>query len=450
MTREIPNLVKRGDRWRYRRTVPADVRPLIGKCEWVSTFRPDTPMATVLTKVDGLRLQHDALIGRARSGEILSKKEIAEAEATARSWLSGDKSQLHEMIAFWENEREGGFLLPEVAAMLNAIEHGGTYQPDRTTLSAAYNRDVKLHAREGRDETPFKVALNSFIDNAEDADPREITREQVVRWIRHMQKRVAPATVRRRLGALRAVVNRFYEDHDVSRRNPFSGHKVGGAGSAADRVPFNKAMLKAIDKYLKESKRLRPEIRNMVTLMKLTGGGTAEIGGLTVADVFLDPDVPYIHIRPNAVRGVKAASRDRRIPLLPKAREAAQDAVQRAKAANKGKRAETISLFPWTSAGAEGMSARINKAIRAAGVPKSPRLSAYSFRHTLKQALQDARVPDYIERRIMGHAAKDVHGDYGALRKRLPAKLEALEAALPHLGDIDASEYRSGESLNVK
>ena len=38
-------------------------------------------------------------------------------------------------------------------------------------------------------------------------------------------------------------------------------------------------------------------------MMRNTGAGPGEIGGLAVADVSLDSEVPYIWIRKNALRG---------------------------------------------------------------------------------------------------------------------------------------------------
>ena len=82
------------------------------------------------------------------------------------------------------------------------------------------------------------------------------------------------------------------------------------------------------------------------------------------------------------------------------------------------------------------------------GIPRSPRLTAYSFRHGLVEALRVAGVQDDLRRRLLGHAARDIHGRYGATRPQLVEARDAMLAALEHLGDIDPSVYSEAERLD--
>ncbi len=82
-------------------------------------------------------------------------------------------------------------------------------------------------------------------------------------------------------------------------------------------------MLAKIDAYITDNKRLSPDTVNLLRMMKLTGCGPAEIAGLTVADVSLSSEIPYIWIRDNGRRGFKTKVRERRIPLIGEALEAA-------------------------------------------------------------------------------------------------------------------------------
>ena len=190
--------------------------------------------------------------------------------------------------------------------------------------------------------------------------------------------------------------------------------------------------------------------------MTCTGGGPAEIGGLVLADVSLygekGVNIPYVWIRPNAHRGVKVSARDRQIPLIGLALEAATDAVERAMARVKGgkKNTDTVPLFEdfgMNGRGADAISRKCNVCIRASGVPKSPRLVAYSFRHCLKEALRSARVVDHVQRRLLGHAGAGVADRYGSPRARLSEARDALIAAMEHLGSVDDSIYSEGERL---
>ncbi len=442
---------KRGVGYRYRRVVPLDVREKIGRKNWVVTFKPNTAPLAIEREARQLAARHDRLIERARNGDVVDADAIEKAEATAKEWLAGDKARMHEMM-FWlaDQTATGGELPATVAAMVNAIENGGRYVPVAMKLSAAYDRDKKLYGG-SRYEKSVTYAVESFIAAIGDKDVTAITRQDVIDWIGGLRSDGnAPATIRRRVGALRAVVNRVFLDLDVSQRNPFEKHKIAGSeGGADDRLPFNKKMLKRIDDYL-ESGRPRHDTVNLVRLLRCTGAGPAEIGGLTLDDVSLDTDIPYVWIRGNKLRGLKTKVRERRIPLVGDALQAAKDAYQRARVKTKGKSAEDIPLFKSFGAGDRGadfISAKINSAIRAASVPKSPRLTAYSFRHTVKEALRSAEIVDHVQRRLLGHAGQGVADRYGSPAARLSEAQEALQAAMQHLGDVDDTIYSKREKV---
>ena len=58
-----------------------------------------------------------------------------------------------------------------------------------------------------------------------------------------------------------------------------------------------------------------------------------------------------------------------------------------------------------------------------------------------------AGVHDDLRRHLMGHAARDIHGKYGATNPQLVEARDAMLAALEHLGDIDDSNYTEAERL---
>ena len=91
--------------------------------------------------------------------------------------------------------------------------------------------------------------------------------------------------------------------------------------------------------------------------------------------------------------------------------------------------------------------AKLNSAIRAAGIPKSSKLVAYSFRHTRKEAMRSAGVVDHIQRRLLGHAGHGVADRYGSPRARLSEARNALVAALECLGDVERILKRKKNSL---
>jgi len=443
----IPYVQKRGRGYRYRRVVPAkppQIRKAIGCKNWLVSFKPGTPVAVVEREARRLAAKHDTEIAAAR-GEDVTPEQIAKAEANARSWLTEDRAKIYEMLEFMLSTAPDEGLSAADQAFVSALENSGRYRPQSLNLSAALKRDVELYGQD-RDPKPPQYAVDSFVKAIGDKDVTTITRADVSEWLAAQEKAgLAPATIKRRLGALGALVGRAYLDFDHDGRNPFARHQIKrGAGGANDRLPFNRAMLDLIDAYLASSKRLGHETRNMIRIMKATGAGPAEVGGLAVADVSLDSDVPFIWVRHNALRGVKADARDRQIPLIGDALTAAKDALTRAQGGSPDT-SPVFSSFGISGRGADSISAKINKALRSAGIPKSPRLTGYSFRHTIKESLRSAGVADHIQRRVLGHAGQGVADRYGSPRARLTEARDALTAALDHLGDVDPSIYSERE-----
>lgn len=436
----IKNLSRRGSRWRYRRVVPVDVVPHAGRRNWIHTFPKGADFARVVAEVVRLDRENDRVVAQAR-GRELAPEVLANVEKITTDWLREDKAGMYqvlsEFLSYFPDRRD----MPiEIDAFVNAMQHGGRVVPEDLRLSDVYRQDAERHG-EGRDDRTIGFSVESFKSVVGDADVRAIRRSDVTAWIRSMTDRgLAPATVLRRLGAVRAVVGRAYLEHDVDRPNPFSKHKVGGGARADDRLPFSREMLAMIDGHLARS-RVGRDTRNMIEIMRRTGLGPAEVGGLEVRDAVLDGDVPFIWVRSNGVRGLKTASRTRRVPLVGDAVGAAEDAVAHARGDS------LFHGYRGAGRGADSISAKLNKAIRAAGIPRSRRLTVYSFRHGVAQALREVEAPDHVSRRLLGHSGHGVHDRYGSPSAMLASKRRWLESALGRLGDVDPSVYGDAERI---
>ncbi|WP_338419082.1 tyrosine-type recombinase/integrase [Marinicauda algicola] len=121
-----------------------------------------------------------------------------------------------------------------------------------------------------------------------------------------------------------------------------------------------------------------------MNMLRLTGCRPSEIAGLKVEDLQLNTDIPYAMVRWTDDRRLKTPQSQRRVPLVGVALEGARELARIRK---------TGWLFP-SLAPKDGqgntnpaMSQRVNKLIRAAGIPKTEQLVAYSFRHTMIEAL---------------------------------------------------------------
>lgn len=153
----------------------------------------------------------------------------------------------------------------------------------------------------------------------------------------------------------------------------------------------------------------------------------------SLTDLILEHDVLHVWIRFNQFRRLKNRSSERRIPLVGPAFEAAKS------------RAPTGAVFSKVCHDTSLLSQRLNKIIQEARVPKSTHLVAYSFRHTLEEALRSAEVPIHNQKRILGHDDGSTTGRYGAPAGPPTDLKTALERAIPKFGTVDQSIYSEQE-----
>ncbi len=442
---KVPYVQNRNRGFRYRRVIPADIRGQFeDRQNWTKAWRRGTPLAVIESESQQLAIKHDNMIAVAR-GE--------KTETEAREILAGDPTDVHYVLAMFAEHRElFGKLTPEQESLIEALNHGGRLPMKSPLLSVALAQDVERYGQD-RDNYPVESTVASFISVISDQPVTSISRQSAMAWIDSLKNAdgtpYAPATLRKRVGNMRGLLNRAFLDLEYSGLNPFAKHRLKGNGSVTDRLPFNKAMLAAIDSHLANSTRLKAETKQVLRIMRNTGASPKEIGGLVLADVSLDGKIPYMWVRVNAQRGIKSPARDRQIPLVGVSLEAMKDAVKRAE--GDGKSPDTVKLFTGfggkTGQDAKLISKNVNKAVHAAGIQKSKRLSAYSYRHTLAEAMRSAGIPQHIHDRIMGHTAPGIAGRYGSPRARLSEARDALERALEHLGDVDPSIYSERERI---
>ncbi|BDW98412.1 tyrosine-type recombinase/integrase [Maricaulis maris] len=238
----------------------------------------------------------------------------------------------------------------------------------------------------------------------------DITRSDVRRWVDHLRttRRQTGPTIRRRLGSMRAIFAVAAEETNYNSVNPFRSVRIPDGADGGVRLPFERAHLAAIDAWLKGQAGQRATGR-IIRLMRLTGARPLEIGGLDASDLNLDGDVPTIYIRPNSSRGLKTRNSQRILPLVGDALVAAQEL----------KAAGSIGpLFPASCHQTGALSARLNKALRSAGVPACREYTAYSFRHTMEETLRFTDAPFEVQQAVLGHAPKTMTDRYGA--KRVP------------------------------
>lgn len=336
-------------------------------------------------------------------------------------------------------------LTKEEQFKIEALQTGKPPKVD-LSVSGAYEIYLMNHLR-GKEDKAAKVSVDQFIEFAGDIALSEIARLQITEWIAYLAntRKQAPGTLRKRLTMMKAIFNYAVDQELVDCINPFVKAKLpkGSEVQVVDRLPFHSVHLAAIDEYLATS-RVRDETRHLITLLKFTGCRPSEIGGLKVEDLALDREIPFLHVRWTDDRRLKTRQSVRRVPLIGAALDAANSL-------SVGRRQGWLfpSLAPSSGDANDNpaMSSRVNKAIRAAGIHKSPSLVLYSFRHTMAAALdQSPGITQITRDRVLGRGKPD---NYGSAEQPLQVSLEALQTAIPLLGQVDETLY-SPEQLVIK
>ncbi|MEL6362046.1 MAG: hypothetical protein AAFR21_13275 [Pseudomonadota bacterium] len=197
--------------------MPQDLKALIGKSEWFHA------------------------LGLAVGQEHHAVKLIADYNAAYANLIA--KERLRKLTG-------------EVVQTVPHTAHNTSEQKESAaatvTISEAYAYDLKTHGGD-RFEKVFKIAVDTVIEHLGDVNLLTMTPKDVQTWIAKCAAAGnKPSTTRRRINALRAIINRYFRDHEIEKRNPFSNPGLkDGSGTAGDRLPFNKDHLKLIDTSLK-------------------------------------------------------------------------------------------------------------------------------------------------------------------------------------------------------
>ncbi|MEL7109900.1 MAG: DUF6538 domain-containing protein [Pseudomonadota bacterium] len=404
MNLTVKHLFQRGSNWQFRRRVPDDVREAVGKREW--------------TKSLGAVAQ-DRAIELARRQTAITDQEIISARAKAGQNVSFEAEVAIEDEAFFRTVKKYGGIEATSRALGSdrqaAIDEGLTQRErnllaNKTMFSSAFERDQALYPVSFKKHQ--EIGFENFIRVNGDVAIDEISRDQVMAYVADCRARGhAETSIKRRLGALGAVVNRYYQDHDITRRNPF--HRVplkGGGATKEDRVPIDEEQVVAFDTYLREATGLRPRTLGLLWLVRSSSLGPSEAAGLEPGDIVLEHEVPHVVVRPNSLRDLKVKSRQRLFPLV-------------------GEVLEHVRGIPGGAFNPNATSALINKHLRRA-VELRPKQSAYSFRHRMKDRLYAAGATRDQALYLMGHSSASAHDRYGGAQPSLCELRDLVSGAL--------------------
>ena len=270
------------------------------------------------------------------------------------------------------------------------------YRAYKSQDSAA---DRSLHTRIERLRKDLIMVLGK--NSVEWTPLAEITRADANAMRDVLLLRMAPNSVLRTLGVIKAAINHVIIEHDLDQRNVFQVIKIKGVGaSREDRLPMTDSHVATLMTEYASN----PTAYALFVILCDTGAQLAEITGLEVKDV--DLETRCLHIRHNGIRRLKTKTSERTIPLSPRAADCLRE--------HKVGLSDADPLFPKYARprGSDAASAMMMKRLRRQISDK--KITMHSLRHRMKDKLRNTGCPEAISLAILGHSTNTVAANYGS------------------------------------
>lgn len=298
----------------------------------------------------------------------------------------------------YENAPPSDYLSPVQLEVLQELTN-----PDTFRLSDALGLYLKLHRRGADPSFSSKTSRdwNRLVKLVGDIHFDKLSRSHARDFVDHLlEKGQKTGTVRRTINTLGVITRTVITELEVTRTDPFKSLKIPGEGLDASQPKTAQN-----DKLQEIAKALAPDSTSAVALMLIIqmelGTRIGEVSGLGVEDVYLNHEIPHIHIRNRPWRTVKTKESDRRVPLTGLALKAVQHALTLPRSGE--------GLFDAYAKprGNDNASAAANKRLAPWG------LTSHALRHTMKDRFREAGCPKDVRDAIMGHSSGDVAETYG-------------------------------------
>lgn len=438
--------------WHYRRRLPKEVAPIIGKGEFKRLLGVNERDALrAYPKVHGEceRLIADARRRALRLAEGLTPLEahrealrLARELATQRVYigdeaLSADDPEAADIardsyLASFPIDQETGepVGVPEVERRaIQILAHGGKVRRPSPTLEDGkrlyYSERIKGDARERQKSNQLELVMRHVVASGlEISRPlAALTREDGRNFRDYLTSDLGlnGSTASRYINVIRAVVNFGHAEFDLTdARNPFLNLLIRQEGAAVlERDPFPDVMLAKIRKRLIEHAAV--DLQQIWRILEGTGCRLGEVTGLLVSDLRLDAPIPHIKLVPHPHRRLKTAGSARNVPLIGDALVAASEAAE---AAGDG---PFLFARYARERGSDAASAILMKHIRT--MTDEPKVVVHSLRHRMGDRLDLAGVSKPDRNLILGHSDGGMSERYGSTEARLEVAARALKKA---------------------
>jgi len=209
-------------------------------------------------------------------------------------------------------------------------------------------------------------------------------------------------TVKRVFASVRSIINLVMREHGIEGSNAFSGTFMPDRDDVSKRKPIPNDVLKRIQQRCMEA---NDDPRWLVALISDTGMRLSEAAGLSVEDIHLKEDIPYVHIRQHPWRRLKTKASERKIPLLGSSLWAVKQAIEAS---------SSPFLFPrycdGTITNSNSASAALNKWLKQVA---GSDYVIHSFRHSMRDRLRAINCPSEMIDQIGGWSRQTIGESYG-------------------------------------
>lgn len=412
MVEKLPKYVFRraNGSYRYKRNVPKDLRKIIPKATVYRKLGDSYDEA--IRRLPVVHAEIEALFDKERAtpNSVRAKSIVRERLGDMHANMFADRvvdPEWDVMDDFVELAEDlEGSAPPEVIRQIGSARLTSEPMTLLRVLDQYYGyksddavEDKALKTRIERIRKDLVIALGK--NRVEWTPLADITRADANTFRDYLLNRMAPNSVLRTVGVIKAAMNHVIIENDLEQRNVFQGIKIKGAGASKDdRLPMSDDQLEML---LPEYKGNPTAYALLVTLAD-TGARLAEIVGLEAQD--LDLATRCLHIRHNSLRRLKTKTSTRSIPLSPRATECLRQ--------QQVGLSDTNSLFPAYARprGSDAASAMLMKRLRTQITDK--KVTIHSLRHRMKDKLRNTGCPEAISLAILGHSTNTVAANYGS------------------------------------
>lgn len=408
------HLKQKGRWWHYYRSVPktyhdVDARRLIS----FSLKTSDFAEAKLRAARFSIQLDDEWSAAKERGASLVAQDAAEKYKAAAEvqkslGFVPKISSEMREpelverLRALLSEEHPA----PEKKAVLGLIE------PPKMTMNDAFDRFWEYIRDEWRSVSrdQQRVKRNIYLKSIRNFETavgavsfHDLDRKHAIAfrrwWVDRVEKiGLKPYTGNREINSLRRMITVNLDIDGSSKTNPFTSVRLKEEADVS-RIPLSEAQISAL--CARETlPDLHPDFHRLFRMLINTGMRPVEAIGLELEDVILDHDIPHIHLRKNATRGLKTAHSERLLPLIGVSLQAARELTY---AGGWGKRLGK-NMYA---------TSVINRNLRDSGIVTDKRQSLYSLRHWFQDQLTKRDVVDRAQAQLMGHKFQRPKYGYG-------------------------------------